>query len=1103
MIRKILLVFGVVVLLFLLVAFSVSAANPPFTRRTIDAGCYTAVAVGDIDDDGDLDVVSASQGAPNIEWWENAGAGAGWTKHAVSSASFTFEDVLDIVLDDFDRDGDMDIVARSRRKTPVTEYGQVSCRFVWFENKGSNTWKTWDLSSSLGCVHALAPDKLTLERGYARVPLVVDNAGYSCGHSGKLELVQFRGDYSGGYTLLGTVSRTDSLAESAIYLTDLDRDGDTDIVTANANGVIDWFASRENEARKDYIEYSIGSVGAVALDGGDIDRDGDVDLFVGSETAGLLWYKNRGDARAWPNRYYITRQDAYVDSGDLGAADLDRDGDLDVATVTKSRKLVWWENLGKPDRKGGWNRHALHSYPKAASINWLDLALGDIDGDGQTDIATCDCRKTSSGYTGTLDWWENGHAVPKGDDLGFVAVTVNSALPGAWGVDVADFNRDGRLDVVAAGYGTTATKGKTRWWRNTPGQPVKWVQAYADTFDKARGVTAGDLTRSGWPGYLVAGSGRVRWSESANAGATFKKTVLLSGLGSVYEAAVVRGPYNAIPDVAVGSSTSGELWRAVSSRSATTHAVTWSTERFEDDSASGDAACAGARAIAACDLDGDGQEDIAVACQGENRIYWWEYNSTFPWPKHRIPVYFSGVTDIACDDIDGDGKNEIVAASPGLWSIVWFKPNAAIGDGTTMGWVTDVFTGVQYIDLVDVDRDGDLDVWATSAGHRKVAWFENEVVTPSVCYVDCFTPHVIDEAVGTVREIASGDIDGDGAPDAVVAIQSKNTVRWYRQQVGAGVGVKKPGGMVQRSRVASAGHSTPYVFEVTNSSWMVVDAMVVGTWEPSNAVVDASGEGCVAVASQGVMTCTYPSLQAEEARPVTIILTPSLSYEGWLTTTARVVTEGPTWNTTPYYDTAQADPVRVERDNSIYDLLVYNGQYPQGPIFPGGSFQYEMVALNTGPKAMAAGTLASHWWPADAVAGLEVVGVSGVPAATGASPVTTGVFPVAADIFPVATGSSSVATGSSPVAANAANCTVDSDPWAVVCDLDLTVDAPITVTVAVTTSRQFTDVLESTVTLSGPDEGNPANNQTWPIRVAPWYLFKVYLPFVLRNISPQ
>jgi hypothetical protein len=73
----------------------------------------------------------------------------------------------------------------------------------------------------------------------------------------------------------------------------------------------------------------------------------------------------------------------------------------------------------------------------------------------------------------------------------------------------------------------------------------------------------------------------------------------------------------------------------------------------------------------------------------------------------------------------------------------------------------------------------------------------------------------------------------------------------------------------------------------------------------------------------------------------------------------------------------------------------------------------------------------------------------------------------------------------------------------VVCDLDLAVGTPITVTVAVTTSRQFTDVLESTITLSGPDEGNPANNQTWPIRVAPLHLFRVYLPLVLRGVFPQ
>ena len=56
------------------------------------------------------------------------------------------------------------------------------------------------------------------------------------------------------------------------------------------------------------------------------------------------------------------------------------------------------------------------------------------------------------------------------------------------------------------------------------------------------------------------------------------------------------------------------------------------------------------------------------------------------------------------------------------------------------------------------------------------------------------------------------------------------------------------------------------------------------------------------------------------------------------------------------------------------------------------------------------------------------------------------------------------------------------------------------VTIAVTTSQQFTDVLEANFYLSGPegDEGNLANNRTWPVRVGSRPFEKIYLPLVLR-----
>ena len=106
----------------------------------------------------------------------------------------------------------------------------------------------------------------------------------------------------------------------------------------------------------------------------DIDRDGDLDFIVGEQRGRIFWYEYQAADR-W------TRHDLGTDSpSDVGGAALDvnRDGWIDFVAGG-----AWYENPKSP-RDRPFVRHVFDA--RLAAVH--DLILGDVDGDGRTDVLT-------------------------------------------------------------------------------------------------------------------------------------------------------------------------------------------------------------------------------------------------------------------------------------------------------------------------------------------------------------------------------------------------------------------------------------------------------------------------------------------------------------------------------------------------------------------------------------------------------------------------------------------------------------------------------------------------------------------------------------------
>ena len=90
--------------------------------------------VGDLDGDRDVDVVQAEADHPDarVAWFENDGHGT-WTRHLIKDKGQR-QDFHSLVVADFDLDGDLDVFSGGG---PLSEAGQHKC-YVWENRAGAN-----------------------------------------------------------------------------------------------------------------------------------------------------------------------------------------------------------------------------------------------------------------------------------------------------------------------------------------------------------------------------------------------------------------------------------------------------------------------------------------------------------------------------------------------------------------------------------------------------------------------------------------------------------------------------------------------------------------------------------------------------------------------------------------------------------------------------------------------------------------------------------------------------------------------------------------------------------------------------------------------------
>ena len=305
-------------------------------------------------------------------------------------------------------------------------------------------------------VQPLVPAKLS-RQGPAAAWADVDGDGdddvlVGSGRGGRLAWLRNAG--AGRLTPPKPVGETASGDQTGIAV--LERDGEGAVVAVGVSGyeagshtasVIDIYRVRPEGSfeRMQRLPFGSASVGALAL--GDLDGDGDVDLFAGGrhspgrypEAASSVAYWNEGGHFAPDERSQVFDRIGLVAGAAIG--DLDADGRQDVILATEWDAIRVFRGLGAgafEDVTASWG---LDRYKGL----WQGVALGDFNGDGRLDLVATN-RGWNTPY-GRVRRDDRGreHDQGGGDDR---APGDDRAIRLYYG----DFDLDNRMDVVESRY---------------------------------------------------------------------------------------------------------------------------------------------------------------------------------------------------------------------------------------------------------------------------------------------------------------------------------------------------------------------------------------------------------------------------------------------------------------------------------------------------------------------------------------------------------------------------------------------------------------------------------------------------------------------------
>lgn len=284
-------------------------------------GKVQSIFTSDIDNDGDMDIVTLSIDLGLLVWHENLGGGnISPNKNIISN---TINGGYSVFLADIDNDGDDDVVAAAYIGTN---------KIVWHENLGNGMFGT----EQIILLNANNPRSIYIAD--------INNDGNLDILTASSSRIAWHENLGGGtFSTRQTISNNINLA-SSVSAADLNNDGNIDVISASlSNDKLYWHKNNGGGIFSTEIVISNNVDGANCIYSVDVDGDGDIDVLSTSEIDDkVAWYENYGNG-SFSTQHIIS---ATVDQVRyVIATDIDNDGDEDVVIAAYGDdKIAWYEN---------------------------------------------------------------------------------------------------------------------------------------------------------------------------------------------------------------------------------------------------------------------------------------------------------------------------------------------------------------------------------------------------------------------------------------------------------------------------------------------------------------------------------------------------------------------------------------------------------------------------------------------------------------------------------------------------------------------------------------------------------------------------------------